>query len=77
MLISVIWKHVCFVDTVVADRDFEGTSQSGTGCCVISVVDALVFGQCVVSTSGSGGFVVIYGSEVTAEVANHHYRGTG
>ena len=45
--------------TVVADRVFVAAGESGTGCCVISMVDALALGECFAGTSVSGGPVVI------------------
>ena len=55
----VIWGFVCSAVIVVADRDSDGANESGTGCSVIRVVDALIIGQCIVGTSVSGGLVVI------------------
>ena len=59
VLVTVIWQHVCFTLTIVADRVFVGVSECGRGHCVISIVDALVFGQGFLGISVSGWPVVI------------------
>ena len=59
MLVSVILGHVCFADAVVAGMDFNDAGKSGTQPCAIIVVDALIFRQCIIGASVSGGLVVI------------------
>ena len=73
----IIRRCVCSALVIVLEVIFDGASESGTGGCVILVLNALVCMECTGGTSVSGRAVVIYGSEVMEEATDHCCRNLG